>query len=123
MIELPGTSSCPDPTDPYDPIVQIEEKVAKNPHYYHTSQYTNLENPKIHHDTTGKEIADDLGKVDYFFGALGTTGSSRGIIEYLQEQNPELKKIGIISKTGGMIPGIRNEEEMMEVRNIPKRII
>ena len=123
LIELPGTSSCPDPTDPYDPIVQIEEKVAKNPHYYHTSQYTNLENPKIHHDTTGKEISDDLGKVDYFFGALGTTGSSRGIIEYLQEQNPELKKIGIISKTGGMIPGIRNEEEMMEVRNIPKRII
>ena len=54
---------------------------------------------------------------------MGTTGSSRGIIEYLQEQNPELKKIGIISKTGGMIPGIRNEEEMMEVRNIPKRTI
>ena len=77
----------------------------------------------LDHDTTGKKISDDLGKVDYFFGALGTTGSSRGIIEYLQEQNPELKKIGIISKTGGMIPGIRNEEEMMEVRNIPKRTI
>ena len=75
------------------------------------------------HRKGGKEITEDLGKVDYFFGALGTTGSSRGIIEYLQEQNPELKKIGIISKTGGMIPGIRNEEEMMEVRNIPKRII
>ena len=124
ILELPGLSECPDPSDPNDSLKVISKIMAASPgKYFYPDQYSNPNNPSMHYHTTGKEIWDDLGKVDYFFGALGTTGSSRGIIEYLQEQNPELKKIGIISKTGGMIPGIRNEEEMMEVRNIPKRII
>lgn len=114
--ELPGISECPDPSDPNDPIAYIERIVSKEPDkYYHTSQYTNLDNPKIHYETTGKEIYDDIGKVDYFFGTLGTTGSSRGCIEYLIEKNNELKKIGIIAEKGDYIPGIRNKDEMNEV--------
>ena len=114
--ELPGLSECPDPTDPNDPIAYIERIVSENPNkYYHTNQYTNLKNPKAHYEHTGKEIYDDLGKVDYFFGTLGTTGSSRGTIEYLLEKNKNLKKIGIIAEKGDTIPGIRNKDEMYEV--------
>ena len=114
--ELPGLSECPDPTDPNDPVAYIERIVSENPNkYYHTNQYTNLKNPKAHYEHTGKEIYDDLGKVDYFFGTLGTTGSSRGIIEYLLEKNKNLKKIGIIAEKGDTIPGIRNKDEMYEV--------
>ena len=107
---------CPDPTDPNDPVAYIERIVSENPNkYYHTNQYTNLKNPKAHYEHTGKEIYDDLGKVDYFFGTLGTTGSSRGTIEYLLEKNKNLKKIGIIAEKGDTIPGIRNKDEMYEV--------
>lgn len=114
--ELPGLSECPDPTDPNDPVAYIDRIVSKNPNkYYHTNQYTNLKNPKVHYEHTGKEIYDDLGKVDYFFGTLGTTGSSRGTIEYLLEKNKNLKKIGIIAEKGDTIPGIRNKDEMYEV--------
>lgn len=114
--ELPGLSECPDPTDPNDPVAYIERVVSENPNkYYHTNQYTNLKNPKAHYEHTGKEIYDDLGKVDYFFGTLGTTGSSRGTIEYLLEKNKNLKKIGIIAEKGDTIPGIRNKDEMYEV--------
>ena len=114
--ELPGLSECPDPTDPNDPVAYIERIVSENPNkYYHTNQYTNLKNPKVHYELTGKEIYDDLGKVDYFFGTLGTTGSSRGTIEYLLEKNKNLKKIGIIAEKGDTIPGIRNKDEMYEV--------
>jgi len=114
--ELPGLSECPDPTDPNDPVAYIERIVSENPNkYYHTNQYTNLKNPKVHYEHTGKEIYDDLGKVDYFFGTLGTTGSSRGTIEYLLEKNQNLKKIGIIAEKGDTIPGIRNKDEMYEV--------
>ena len=114
--ELPGLSECPDPTDPNDPVAYIERIVSENPNkYYHTNQYTNLKNPKAHYEHTGKEIYDDLGKVDYFFGTLGTTGSSRGTIEYLLEKNKNLKKIGIIAEKGDTIPGIRNKDEMYEV--------
>lgn len=114
--ELPGLSECPDPTDPNDPVAYIERIVSENSNkYYHTNQYTNLKNPKVHYEHTGKEIYDDLGKVDYFFGTLGTTGSSRGTIEYLLEKNKNLKKIGIIAEKGDTIPGIRNKDEMYEV--------
>ena len=114
--ELPGLSECPDPTDPNDPVAYIERIVSENPNkYYHTNQYTNLKNPKAHYEHTGKEIYDDLGKVDYFFGTLGTTGSSIGTIEYLLEKNKNLKKIGIIAEKGDTIPGIRNKDEMYEV--------
>ena len=114
--ELPGLSECPDPTDPNDPVAYIERIVSENPNkYYHTNQYTNLKNPKAHYEHTGKEIYDDLGKVDYFFGTLGTTGSSRGTIENLLEKNKNLKKIGIIAEKGDTIPGIRNKDEMYEV--------
>lgn len=114
--ELPGLSECPDPTDPNDPVAYIGRIVSENPNkYYHTNQYTNLKNPKVHYEHTGKEIYDDLGKVDYFFGTLGTTGSSRGTIEYLLEKNKNLKKIGIIAEKGDTIPGIRNKDEMYEV--------
>ena len=114
--ELPGLSECPDPTDPNDPVAYIDRIVSENPNkYYHTNQYTNLKNPKVHYEHTGKEIYDDLGKVDYFFGTLGTTGSLRGTIEYLLEKNQNLKKIGIIAEKGDTIPGIRNKDEMYEV--------
>ena len=114
--ELPGLSECPDPTDPNDPVAYIERIVSENSNkYYHTNQYTNLKNPKAHYEHTGKEIYDDLGKVDCFFGTLGTTGSSRGTIEYLLEKNKNLKKIGIIAEKGDTIPGIRNKDEMYEV--------
>lgn len=114
--ELPGLSECPDPTDPNDPVAYIERIVSENHNkYYHTNQYTNLKNPKVHYEHTGKEIYEDLRKVDYFFGTLGTTGSSRGTIEYLLEKNKNLKKIGIIAEKGDTIPGIRNKDEMYEV--------
>lgn len=114
--ELPGLSECPDPTDPNDPVAYIERIVSENPNkYYHTNQYTNLKNPQAHYEHTGREIYNDIGNVDYFFGTLGTTGSSRGTIEFLREKNPGLKKIGIIAEKGDNIPGIRNKDEMYEV--------
>ena len=114
--ELPGLSECPDPTDPNDPVAYIERIVSENKgKYYHTNQYTNLKNPQIHFETTGPEIEKDIGHVDYFFSTLGTTGSSRGVVEYLQLKNPDIKKIGIIADKGDNIPGIRNKDEMYEV--------
>lgn len=121
--ELPGMSECPDPTDPNDPTTHIQKMISAEPDkYYYPNQYTNLKNPQAHYLHTGKEIIDDLGKVDYFFATLGTTGSSRGTIECLIENNPKLVKIGIIAAKGDNIPGIRNIDEMYEVGIFDKSI-
>lgn len=113
---LPPGSECPDPHDPNSPFWVIERIMSENPwKYYWTDQYTNIDNPQIHHDTTAWEIDDDIGTPDFFFSGLGTTGSSRGIIEYFQEKSSEMSSIGIITEWGSYIPGIRNSYEMGEV--------
>src|SRR5581483_11126804 len=69
LDELPGLSECPDPTDPNDPITFIEQQMSKEPgKYFHTSQYTNERNIHAHYNTTGQEIFNDVGAIDYFIG-------------------------------------------------------
>jgi cysteine synthase B len=114
--ELPGQSQCLDPTDPNDPQFIVEQIINSEPEkYFHTSQYTNMRNLEAHTVMTGEEIAKDLERVDYFFGGLGTTGSTRGTGIRLKTTNPQLKNIGIIASKGEGLPGIRNADEMYEV--------
>lgn len=121
--ELPGFSECPDPTSANDPITYIENLIGqKSNKYLFTNQYTNLKNPAAHYNNTAHEIYDDVGNVDYFFGALGTTGSTRGTIEYLLTKNKDLKKIGIVAEQGDHIPGIRNMNQMQEVGIFEKNL-
>ncbi len=116
LEELPGLSECPDPTVPDDVFSTIEKMMAERPgEFYHPSQYTNLANVRTHHDTTGREIAADLGEVDFLFGGLGTTGSTRGAATFLQAANPRLKTIGVVSTRDDFIPGIRSEAELWDV--------
>ena len=116
LEEMPGLSECPDPTVPNDVFSAIEKLMAENPgEFYHTSQYANPANIRTHHDTTGQEIADDIGTVDYLFGGLGTTGSTRGAATFLRAANPQLQTIGIVSTREDFIPGIRSEAELWDV--------
>ena len=116
LEEMPGLSECPDPTVPNDVFSTIQALMAQHPgEFYHTAQYTNPANVRTHHDTTGREIADDLGAVDVLFGGLGTTGSTRGAATFLQVANPQLQTIGIVSTKEDFIPGIRSEAELWDV--------
>lgn len=118
---LPGSATCPDPSDPTNPISYIKRMVNSSSDYFTTSQYDNIKNPLVHYNT-GKEIYDDLGKIDYFFGTLGTTGSSKGIINFFDELEYDYKKIGIVASESDYIPGIRNKDEMQEVGNFDKKL-
>jgi cysteine synthase/rhodanese-related sulfurtransferase len=114
--ELPGLSECPDPSDPNNPLIFVEREVATNPAaYFHTQQYVSAKNTDIHFNTTGNEIVEDIGKVDYFIAGLGTAGSSRGIAERLRVHNPNVDVCGVVSKPGDFLPGIRSRDEMHEV--------
>lgn len=114
--ELPGKSECPDPTDPDDPLSQIDKLVKQNPEkYFHSGQYTSENNTRAHYETTGEEILEDLGEVDYLFGGLGTSGSTKGVAKKLKEENPGTEVHGIIADPSDFIPGIRNSNEMWEV--------
>jgi len=116
LEELPGLSECPDPTVPNDVFSVIEGRMTAAPgRYRHLSQYTNPDNLQTHHDTTGREIHDDLGAVDTLFGGLGTAGSTRGVASYLRDHDALGRLVGVVSASDDFIPGIRSESEMWEV--------
>lgn len=113
--EVVNASNCFDPTDPNDPQYIIERAAAETPgKVYFPSQFTNRKNPEFHEATTAQEIIDDLGSVDYFFGGLGTTGSSLGVATRLRSVNPDFKAIGITAANNHFIPGIRSLNQMAE---------
>lgn len=123
IVEVPGKSSCIDPTNPEDPLYIIENMMNENKDkYVYPNQYYNEKNPQTHEDTTGKEIADDIGKVDYLFATLGTTGSSQGVFKRLKRDNKTLKAIGVAATRDDYIPGIRNQNDLMDVGIYDKSI-
>jgi cysteine synthase B len=113
--EIAGASDCFDPTDSNDPQFLIERTAKSHPgEIYFPSQFTNKKNPEYHEATTAAEILEDLPHVDYFFGGLGTTGSTLGISRRLKSDNPDLQTVAIVSKNNHFIPGIRSLSQMWE---------
>ena len=75
-------------------------------------QFANLDNPRIHFETTGPEIwADTQGRVTPFVSAMGTTGTITGVSRYLKEKNPLVQIVGAQPQEGSRIPGIRKWPE------------
>ncbi|MFA7275576.1 MAG: pyridoxal-phosphate dependent enzyme [Pseudobdellovibrionaceae bacterium] len=113
--EIAGANDCFDPSDNNDPQYLIERTARARPgEVYFPSQFTNPKNPEYHRQTTGQEIVDDLGKVDFFFNGLGTTGSSLGITLRLREENPDLETVAVVPETNHFFPGVRSLSQMWE---------
>ena len=71
-------------------------------------QFSNLDNPRAHLETTGPEIwRDTHGQVTHFVSSMGTTGTITGVSAYLKSMNPAIQIIGAQPSEGSQIPGIR----------------
>jgi cysteine synthase len=112
--ELPGLSDCPDPNDPNDPVSIVRAMVNQNPaKWEYTDQYFNELNWKAHYQA-GLELAKDLDRIDYFFGVLGTCGSTSGVIKALKDLNYQTNAIGVVADAASWVPGGRNMNELWE---------
>jgi len=94
---------CPDTDDINDPLgyhSKAEELAHNIEGAFMPNQYFNVENPRAHYLTTGREIWEQSeGKVTHCFIGMGSCGAITGIGRYLKEKNPAIKIIGVDAAT------------------------
>jgi cysteine synthase len=121
ILQLQGASLVPLPADldvhdAYAALKSVDNRAStESKEYFYTDQYRNPANDGTHYGTTGREILEDLGTVDYVVGSVGTAGSTVGISRYLKEANENLGIVGVISDNDDYIPGIRHVGEVFDV--------
>jgi cystathionine beta-synthase len=90
---------CPKEAKPEDPrsYYKVAERKAREiPNSLYINQNFNTENARAHYLTTGPEIWEQTeGKITALIASAGTGGTLSGTAQYLKEQNPSIRIIGV----------------------------
>ncbi|WP_343153774.1 cysteine synthase A [Buchnera aphidicola (Mindarus keteleerifoliae)] len=91
-------------------IKKLKEIISLNPKkYFHTKQFENPDNPKIHEKTTGPEIWKDMkGKIDIFVSGVGTGGTITGVNRFFNKKtNKKILSIAVEPKNSPIITNVK----------------
>ncbi len=92
VVVVPKEATPDDPEYYFNKAKSIAES---NPDYFFANQNDNINNPRIHYLTTGREIWEDTdGKITHYVAGVGTGGTITGTAMYLKEKNPDIVVIG-----------------------------
>ena len=87
-------------------IKKAEELLKNTPNSFMPQQFKNKANPKIHRETTAREILNVLGnKIDAFVCGVGTGGTITGVGEALKEKNPKIRVIAVEPEASAVLSG------------------
>ncbi|WP_018131741.1 cysteine synthase A [Effusibacillus pohliae] len=88
-------------------IAKAEEIKAEHPEYFVPQQFKNPANPKIHRETTAREILEDMdGQVDAFVAGVGTGGTITGVGEVLKKEiGPHVKIVAVEPSASPVLSG------------------
>ena len=77
-------------------IARANEIVRSTPGAHQPSQFHNPANPKAHYETTGPEIAEQVGgRIDAWVAGVGTTGTFTGVARYLTEHQAGILRVAV----------------------------
>jgi len=87
-------------------IKKAEEIHRKTPHSFMPQQFNHLANPKVHRETTAREIlAQTKGSLDAFVAGVGTGGTITGVGEILKKHNAGIKIIAVEPEMSAVLSG------------------
>ncbi|OED45702.1 cysteine synthase A [Endozoicomonas sp. (ex Bugula neritina AB1)] len=103
-------------------IAEAQKLADENPNkYLLLQQFENPANPRIHEETTGPEIWNDLdGAIDIFVSGVGTGGTISGVSRYIKEIQG--KKIISVAVEPEASPVISQVLAGQEVKPAPHKI-
>ena len=86
-------------------IRRVLELAKSDPNVWPALQFDNAANPQFHHDTTARELWDQMeGRIDAFVAGVGTGGTFSGIARFLKEQNPHIHCVAVETQ-GSILQG------------------
>ena len=87
-------------------ITKAWELKQQSPDYFLPQQFTNPANPRVHTETTGREILAQMeGKVDALVAGVGTGGSITGVGEVLKGALPDVRVIAVEPASSPVLSG------------------
>ncbi len=78
--------------------IKKAEELSNAKGYFMPQQFENEANPKIHRETTGKEIVQQMDSLDAFISGIGTGGTITGAGEVIKEKFPNVNIIAVEPK-------------------------
>jgi cysteine synthase B len=98
-------------------LYEVKRRYDSDPDkYFYCDQYTNINNPLAHYETTGLEIIEQAPYMTHFVGGVGTGGTISGIGKRLKEINPSIQIICIEFEEW---PGVEGLKPLGEGHIIP----
>jgi len=92
-------------------VDQVRQMAAEDPNVFVPQQFENPDNPRIHYETTARELWQQMaGELACFVAGVGSGGTLQGVGKFLKEQNPKIKVIAVepqnVSAILGHEPGL-----------------
>ena len=99
-------------------LYEVNRRFQKNPDkYFYCDQYSNLNNPLAHYETTAVELLDQAPFITHFVAGVGTGGTISGIGRRLKETNPDIEIICIDFEEW---PGVEGLKPLSDGHIIPE---
>ena len=87
-------------------IEKAEELAKGNKNSFIPQQFKNPANPKVHQNTTAREIWEDTeGKIDILVSGVGTGGTITGVALALKSKKPGIRIIAVEPKDSAVLSG------------------
>jgi len=87
-------------------VERVLEMAAADPRVFVPQQFENPDNPRIHYETTGPELWEQLsGDVSCFVAGVGSGGTLQGVGKYLKERRPDVLIVAVEPKNVSALLG------------------